>query len=426
MKRNNQDNIGNKRKKGSIKVFFINNFNKLKKIYYKKIVKNRARFKIKEVVFIMLITFVFGMLIGGVVMYGKGTFSSDVNDSLNEFADTYQDILNTYYQDISSSELLQAGIEGMIDYLGDPYATYMDADTANSFNEEVEGEYSGIGAEIRYSYDTETFSFSKIFEGGPSDNAEIKVGDILLEVNGEEISTLTVSQLAEKVKGKKGTTVQLTIKRGEEEFTTTVKRDVVDIESVTTNLYTENNKRIGYIKISIFAKNTYEQFRKKLLALEELGFDELLIDVRNNTGGYLTTVTDIISMFTEKGSVIYQLNTKGDVEKILDDTKEKRNYPVNVLTNGGSASASEVLTSALKENYQGTVFGTKTYGKGKVQKAYDLSNGAKIKYTFQEWLTPLGNSIDGCGVEPNVKIENVVDDSGKDYQLEKTLKEIAK
>ena len=131
-------------------------------------------------------------------------------------------------------------------------------------------------------------------------------------------------------------------------------------------------------------------------------------------------------MFTKKGSIIYQLNTKGDIEKVKDDTKEERTYPVYVLTNGGSASASEVLSAAIKENYGGKILGTKTYGKGKVQKAYDLSNGAKIKYTFQEWLTPDGNSIDAEGVTPDVVIENEIDGTGKDYQLEKAIKEIIK
>ena len=188
----------------------------------------------------------------------------------------------------------------------------------------------------------------------------------------------------------------------------------------------ENDKKVGYVAVSIFANNTYEQFRKKVIELEEKGFDSLLIDVRNNSGGYLTTVTDMISMFTEKGSIIYQLSTKGKIEKVKDETKEKRDYPVYVLTNNNSASASELLAAAFKENYKGTILGTTTYGKGKVQKAYDLSNGAKIKYTFQEWLTPDGNSIDAKGVEPNIVIEYVLDGTNDDTQLNAAIKEITK
>ena len=148
--------------------------------------------------------------------------------------------------------------------------------------------------------------------------------------------------------------------------------------------------------------------------------------MRDNTGGYLTTVTDILSLFTKKGSVIYQLKTKDKIEKVLDKTKESRDYPVYVLTNGGSASASEVLSAGIKENYKGTILGEKTYGKGKVQKSYSLSTGAKIKYTFQEWLTPDGNSIDSKGVEPNIVIEYKFDANGKDIQLENAIQEIVK
>lgn len=415
-----------KNKKNKIITFFAEKNKIIKKFYNKKIKKNRATFCVKEVVSIMLITFLFGMLIGGVIMFGKGSFRSDISDSLNEFVDTYQDILDSYYEDVDSNGLLQAGIEGMVGYLGDPYATYMDADIANEFNEEVEGEYSGIGAEIVYNYETKITSFGKVFEGSPAETAGIKTGDLLLEVEGKSIEGLSTSEIASRVKGKTGTEIKIKIKHEDLEKELTIKRGKVDIESVFTEVYEENNQKVAYIRLSIFAGNTYKQFREKLLKLEEDGFDKLLIDVRSNSGGYLTTVTDIISMFTEKGSIIYQLSTKGDIEKVKDDTKEKRTYPVYVLTNGASASASEVLSAAIKENYGGKILGTKTYGKGKVQKAYDLSNGAKIKYTFQEWLTPNGNSIDSVGVTPDIKIENVIDASGKDIQLEKVLKEITK
>ena len=416
----------NRNSNNKYKNFFHDKINALKKIYKKNIVKNRTIFNIKEVVFVMLITFLFGMLIGGLIMFGKGKFRSDVSDSLNEFVDTYEDILDNYYEEIDANELMQAGIEGMISHLGDPYASYMNAEIANNFNEEVEGEYTGIGAEIIYSYATKVVSIGKVFENGPAEKAGLKTDDVLLEVEGESIEGLTNSEIADKVKGKKGTNVLIKIKREEKEMEFSIKRDKVDIESVFTKVYKENGKKIGYIKISIFAGNTAEQFRNRLTELEKENFDSLLIDIRSNTGGYLTTVTDIISMFTEKDSIIYQLSTKGKIEKIKDETKEKREYPVYVLTNGNSASASEVLAAAIKENYEGTILGTKTYGKGKVQKAYDLSNGAKIKYTFQEWLTPNGNSIDSVGVEPDIVIENIIDKENNDNQLNAALKEIAK
>lgn len=415
-----------KESKKNIVEFFKDKMKNFKKFYRKKVKANKNTFTIKEVLPIMLITFLFGMLIGGVVMFGKGTFSSDVGDSLTEFVDTYEDILDNYYEELDAEELLQAGIEGMVDYLGDPYASYMSQEEAQKFNEKVEGEYVGIGAEISYSYVTGIVTISKIFEDGPAYKSDLKVGDILLEVDGESIEGLTSEQIASKVKGKKGTKVKIKVKREEEELEVELQRGTVDIESVISDTYEENGKKVAYLGITIFANNTYKQFKEKLEELEKDKFDSLLIDLRGNTGGYLTTVTDIISLFTKKGSVIYQLKTKDKIEKIVDKTKESRDYPIYVLTNGGSASASEVLTAAIKENYKGTILGEKTYGKGKVQKSYDLSNGSKIKYTFQEWLTPDGNSIDGNGVEPNISIEYKYDESGKDIQLEDAIKEIIK
>lgn len=414
---NNKKNVVKK-----MKNFFMN----LKKLYNKKISKNRVKFAIKEVVFIMIIAFLFGLIIGGVIMYGRGSFRGGMNESLDEFIDTYQDILNTYYEEVDSNELLQSGIKGMIEYLGDPYSTYMDAEVANDFNEEVEGEYSGIGAEIIYDNESGVVSFGRIFDNTPASKVGIKTGDVLIAVDGNSIENLSNSEIANKVKGKIGTTVLIKYKRDNLEKEVEIKRARVDIESVSTKIYEKNGKKIGYMKISVFAANTSQQFKSKLNELEKEGFDSLLIDVRNNSGGYLTTVTDIISIFTKKDSIIYQLSTKGKIEKVKDNTKDKREYPVYVLTNNNSASASEVLAAAIKENYNGLVIGTKTYGKGKVQKAYNLSTGAKVKYTFQEWLTPNGNSIDIKGITPDIIIENVIDASQNDNQLEKVINEITK
>ena len=214
--------------------------------------------------------------------------------------------------------------------------------------------------------------------------------------------------------------------REEQEINFTIKRDTVDIPSVESNTYEENDKNIGYIALSVFAENTDEQFKEELIKLENDNIDSLIIDLRGNTGGYLTSVTNIISMFTEKGTNIYQLKTKDKVEIVKDKTKEHRTYPVTVLVNGSSASASEVLAAALKENYGATIMGTKTYGKGKVQKSYTLSNGSMVKYTHQEWLTPNGNSIDGVGVEPDIEVIYEYGDTEEiDSQLMSAIKEIS-
>ena len=398
--------------------------NKIEKFYNKNVKKNRIKFTMLETVVFMLIVFAFGLIVGGIIMYGKGSFYKSSN-SLNEFVMAYNEIKSSYYQDVDDEKLLEAGISGMINYLGDPYSTYMNKDVASDFNEDVEGTYQGIGAEITID-EKENVVLGEIFENTPAKKAGLKEKDILLEVDGKSVKGLSLSKIADMVRGQENTDVKLKIKRDNEEKELVIKRGVVDSVSVISEVIEKNNKKIGYIYISVFASNTAKQFRKELEELEKNNIDSLIIDVRENSGGYLTTVSDIISIFTKKNEPIYQLKTKDDVEIIYDKTDEKRDYKIVVLIDGSSASASEVLVGALKETYQATIVGTKTFGKGKVQKVTTLSSGAIFKYTHQEWLTPKGNSIDGVGIKPDVEIKYVYDKKGTDNQKEKAIEIISK
>jgi len=400
------------------KNIFSNMRDKIKSIYRKKILKNRSKFSVREVVTFMLITFGFGLLLGGIIMYGTGMFGS--NSSLYEFASTYNEIINSYYDEVDSDKLLEAGISGMVRYLGDPYTTFMTKENAEVFNDSVEGVYHGIGAEIKLEEDG-SITIGQVFEASPAEKSGLKTGDVMLKVNGESIEGKSLSDIANIVKGEDGTTVTLTIRREEKEMDIKVTRGTVDNVSVISKIIERDDRKIGYISIAIFANNTYKQFKKELEKIESEGIDSLIIDVRSNSGGYLTSVTDIISLFMKKGDIIYQLKTKDKIEKVSDDTNESRDYDIVVLTNSGSASASEVLTGALKESYGAKVVGTKTYGKGKVQKVHTLSNGAMIKYTHQEWLTPDGNYIDGVGIEPTVEEKYIYNDKLEDNQLEKAI-----
>ena len=397
---------------------------KIKVFYIKKVKKSKIRFSMFETIIFMLIVFAFGLIIGGIIMYGKGSFSKS-STSLNEFVMAYNEIRTSYYQDVDDEKLLEAGISGMIKYLGDPYSLYMDKDLASDFNDDVEGTYQGIGAEIKLD-DNKNVTLGKIFENSPAEKASLKEGDILLEVNGKNIKDMTLSEIAGVVKGKKNTDVTIKISRNKEEKLLTITRDTVDNISVTSEIIEKNNKKIGYIYISIFASNTAKQFEKELLNLESKKINSLIIDVRGNSGGYLTTVNDIISLFIKKNEPIYQLKTKDKIEIIYDETDDKRDYPIVVLTDGGSASASELLVGALSETYKAKIVGTKTYGKGKVQKVSTLSSGAMFKYTYQEWLTPNGNYIDKVGITPDVIEKYVYNKNGEDNQKEKAIEVISK
>ena len=412
-----------KLKKKSKINFFNKIVNKVKNFYQKKILKNRMRFNFRETIMYMLITFAFGMIIGGIIMYGKGSFSSKTSLSLNEFIATFNEISSSYYQDVDDDKLLEAGISGMISYLGDPYATYMNKEEASSFTEDVDGTYSGIGAEVKYNDNKVTLG--RIFDESPASKAGLKEGDILIKVNGESIEGKSLTFVANAVKGEPGTDVVLTIIRDKKEMEFTIKRGTVDSISVISEMIEKENKKIGYIYMSIFAANTYDQFKKELESLEEKKIDSLIIDLRSNQGGYLTTVTNIISLFVKKGEPIYQLKTKDKVEIVYDKTEESRSYPIVLLVNSSSASASEVLTGALKETYNAKIVGTTTYGKGKVQKVTTLSNGSIVKYTYQEWLTPKGNYIDKVGITPDYEIKYVYDEK-IDNQKEKAIEILLK
>ena len=409
-----------KNKKSKKTNFFLRIKSNIINFYQKKIRKSKIKFNMMETVVFMLIVFAFGLIIGGIIMYGKGAFSGS-STSLNEFVTAYNEIVNSYYQDVDGDKLLEAGISGMMNYLGDPYSSFMNKEVAETFNESIEGTYQGIGAEIKYGSKNEVL-IGRVFENSPAEQAGLKENDILLKVNGEDISKKSLSQIADTVKGETGTKVNITIKRNEEEKELVLTRGSVDSISVTSELIEKDNKKIGYLLISIFASNTASQFEKELEKLESQSIDSLIIDVRGNSGGYLTTVTDIISTFIKKGEPIYQLKTKEEVEIVYDKTDESRNYPIVVLANSGSASASELLVGALKEIYGAKIVGTKTFGKGKVQKVSTLSNGAIVKYTYQEWLTPKGNYIDQKGIEPDIEEKFIYNqEKNSDNQKDKAI-----
>lgn len=395
-----------------IKNILSNTKQKLKKTF--KFVSKNNKYNFMEVVALMIIASIFGMLLGGVLMYKKGSLNTGIKKELNEFLNTYTEVLNEYYEEIPAQELLEAGVKGMISYLGDPYSVYMDKDTTTAFNEKVSGEYVGIGTEI-IMYADGKVEFKDVYEDGPAYDAGIRNGDILVKVDGTKIENMKLTEISKLVKGKVGTKVKITVLRNEEEKTFEVKRKSIDIQSVTSNIIEYNNKKVGVITISLFAANSASQFKTELEKIEHDGIDSLVIDVRGNSGGYLTTVTDILSLFVKKGEVLYQLKTKDEIEKIYDKTDEKRDYKVAVLVNGGSASASEVLASCMKETYKAYIVGTTTYGKSKVQKTQDLSNGTSIKFTFQEWLTPSGNSLGGKGMEPDHVASFVASDTENEY-----------
>lgn len=397
------------------------------------IVEKKVGFNYLEVILIMIITLIIGGFLGGFVnqFMAKTTKNESVTVSheFQEFLDTYEDIKENYYEEIDEGEMLSAGIKGMIEYLGDKYSVYMDEDETEDFNEQVEGKYVGIGTEIMQLEDGSVI-VSNPFEDSPAAKAGLQAGDVIIRVNDIDVTEMSSSEVSDLIKKSTDSKVNITVRRDDEEKTFTVERETIEIESVDSSVFDVNQKKVGYIYISIFAANTYQQFERALETLEDEGIDSLVIDVRSNSGGYLDCVTEIASLFLGNGKVVYQLDTKGIVEKVYDQTKAQRDYPIAVLINSSSASASEILAAALKESYGADVVGVNSYGKGTVQRAYQLENGATVKYTIQKWLTPDGNWINEVGVEPTLRVEmnteyyqNPSDET--DNQLQEALKKVA-
>ena len=362
-------------------------------------------FSYPEMVIIMIIAILFGFLIGNVVSFTKKeTTNSSVPSELKEFVDTYNDIVNNYYDKVNKEELIDAGIKGMINYLDDPYATYFDGTSSTNFNQTLEGNYEGVGIEV--TLDNNKVKITKVFADTPAKKAGIKVGDYITKVNGESVEGKSLSDVVSLIKNAKNKEVEITITRDNQEKAMKVTRTTVDMPYTSSKVYEENGKKIGYLKIEMFSNNITKQVKKELESLKKKNIDKLVIDVRDNPGGYLTQVTEILSLFMTKKDVIYQLQTKNNKEKVYStSSKATYSYPVVVLINENSASASEILASAFKETYGAEVVGVNSYGKGTVQKTGDLNNGDTIKYTVQKWLTPKGNWINEKGVTPTKEVK---------------------
>lgn len=362
-------------------------------------------FSYPEMVIIMIIAILFGFLIGNVVSFTKKeTTNSSVPSELKEFVDTYNDIVNNYYDKVNKEELIDDGIKGMINYLDDPYATYFDGTSSTNFNQTLEGNYEGVGIEV--TLDNSKVKITKVFADTPAKKAGIKVGDYITKVNGESVEGKSLSDVVSLIKTAKNKEVEITITRDNQEKTMKVTRTTVDMPYTSSKVYEENGKKIGYLKIEMFSNNITKQVKKELESLKKKNIDKLVIDVRDNPGGYLTQVTEILSLFMTKKDVIYQLQTKNNKEKVYStSSKATYSYPVVVLINENSASASEILASAFKETYNAEIVGVNSYGKGTVQKTGDLNNGDTIKYTVQKWLTPRGNWINEKGVTPTKEVK---------------------
>ena len=392
-------------------------FEKFKK---KKRIK-RSTFNIYEVIIISLgITVIFSLITGFVVYK---IMNRTIDSSLKDINETYSKIVTDYYGELNKQELAEAAIDGMMTYLDERYSTYMNELDTSDLNDKLSGTYRGIGIELLKR--EEDFLIVNVFDGTPASDAGVKSGDILINVNGEDlIPEMSNQDVASFINLRDD--VEITVKRDDEELAFKMEIKTIDYPVVTSKYYEINNQKIGYIYLNTFSANAASQVRSALEKLENNNIDSLIFDVRGNTGGYLQSCNDILEMFLKKNKTMYYLDYKDSLEEIKSTTKEERNYKIVVLINGGSASASEILAASLKESYGAILVGSKTFGKGMVQSTSTLSDDSMIKYSTAKWYTPNKEFIDEIGITPGITVK--LDDTYKnepteenDLQLQKAL-----
>lgn len=366
------------------------------------VVEHKSGFNTIEVLIIIIISIAFGVVVGCSVTFFRQEYRGEkVSSSLQELIAVYNNILEDYYKNVDERDLVDAAVEGMLSSLDDPYSTYMDEENAATFNETVDGSYVGIGITIAMNSDKKFYVVS-VVEDSPAEKANIQVGDYLLKIDDQLLEGLNLSDVTSIIKKDEKTTLELTLERDGKEVVKEVKPATIDFISVTSDVYALNNGNAGYISIDTFAANTFQQFKTELKKLEKKNINSLIIDVRSNPGGHLSQTKNILELFMKKNTILYQVQFKDDINKIKDNTKKSRTYPVVILVNSSSASAAEILAASFRDSYSdATLIGETTYGKGTVQTAYTLSDGTSVKYTTEKWLTPKGKWIDDKGVSPN-------------------------
>ena len=334
-----------------------------------------------------------------------------------------------YGDEIDTEVLRESLVKGYVDGLGDPYTVYYDKEETQSLLESTTGEFGGIGVGISQNIETGVITLTTIYDNSPGEKAGLKSGDVVYKVNGEDIAGLDLDSVVSLIRGEKGTTVDITVLRGEnrEEFSTTVTRDVIEVETVFYEMKTVSagtaEKKIGYVAVSGFEKVTAHQFIEALEELQKQKIEGLIIDLRNNPGGNMSTVCEMLDYILPEGTIVYTEDKYGKRDTMTSDDEHQLNLPMAVLINGNSASASEIFAGAIQDYDMGVLVGTTTFGKGIVQNLYPMSDGTCLKVTTSEYFTPNGRNIHGTGIDPDIKIEYIYDEKNPDAdnQLEAAL-----
>ena len=391
--------------------------------------KNTKGFNLLSVIIIITVTSIISGITTGVIVtnsYKNNTgisYDELLNDeNLNEFLEVYSSVVNNYYEEVDTREMVDTALDAMLDYLGDTYTTYLDSSETEALEERLAGSYRGIGITILGR------EIQSVTNNSPAANAGLEVGDIIINVDGTDVSETDGSVISEMIKKTDKDSVTLTVLRNDSELTFNINIGTVPTVAVAYRML-ENN--VGYLEMQIFSETLSSQVESALADLESQGMQKLIIDLRDNTGGYLESAEATANLFLENGKLIYSLENKDNKADYYDKTSTSTNYPIVILTNGNTASASEILAAALEDSYSNSVIfvGKTSFGKGLVQQTYDLSDGSMAKYTSARWLRPNGECINGIGLSPDYDVDfsYIYNEAGEvisDTQLQKALEVI--
>lgn len=364
---------------------------------------------------------------------GSGT-ETDSEEAFLKKANKLKTLIDLYYlEDAEESDLYEGMYQGMLWSLGDPYSCYYTKEEYAALMEEMEGAYCGIGALVSQNASTKVITIVRPFVDGPAYNAGMLPGDILTKIDGEDISAWDIDLAVKHMKGEQGTVVEVEVWRASlgEYVELTITRDLVEVETVTYEMLDDS---IGYIYVMQFDEITTQQFETALNALKEQGMEGLVVDIRDNGGGLLTTVCDMLDMFLEENElIVYTLDKYNTKEEIYAHEGSIGELPMVVLVNGYSASASEVFSGALQDYGLATIVGTQSFGKGIVQSVIPLTDGSAVKLTVSTYYTPAGRNIHGKGITPDVVVEldeelkqQPVVPLSEDNQVQRAVEEVKK
>ena len=394
--------------------------------------EHRISIKLSTIIVFIIMGAIISGFTAGIIVYTSYTrktgvsYSNISNDiALKQFLEVYSSVVDDYYTEVNRSEMIDHAIKGMLEYLGDNYTTYLDSDETDNLTNALMGEYRGIGVYIN------DHEITEVFKDSPAEKAGLKVGDIIKKINDTDVSNLEPDDFIKLIRESKSKNVSITVDRNGDELVLNAEVSKLYVPATEYNLV--EGTKIGYLQIATFSSSVQMQVLEALNYFDDENITGLILDLRSNTGGFLSASEAVASFFLEKGEPIYTIKSKNDSITVKDKTTDHTTYPIIVLIDENTASASEILTAALKDNYGATLVGKKSFGKGKVQQTISLLDGTMAKYTSGKWYTPSGKNIDGEGIEPDYEIdlELIKDNSGNvigftDTQLNKAVELLSK